>query len=117
MRTEYYKQIAKDIADTAASLGFEVYLAERGTYGFITDGKCVVGFDADRVGPASLSGNHYPPSKDHGTGWIMGDYAGEVSIKNAMQARSPYGKKLTTPEQYLEMYQSSSKFAKVNTPA
>ena len=113
MKIEYYKQIAKEIAETATSIGFDAYLAERGTYGFITDGERVVSFDADRVGPASLSGNHYPPCRQYGTGWAIGDYAGGISIKNAMEQRSPYGKKLTTPDQYLAMYQNSSRFAKL----
>lgn len=108
---EYQKRIAMEFARDCKQKGFDAYLAARGTYGFITDGKRVVSFQMD-LG-LSLSGN-YKPSRNSGNGWRMED---GISIEEAMTTDAPRWANVnpvyTTPADYLAMYQKSSQYAKL----
>lgn len=103
------------------NLGFSVYIAKEGTgsYGFITDDKRerVLSFSIDRS-VESLSGNYGPPSISCGTGWRMDTLPSDLKtaedVKKALYAQPPRycqgWEYFTTVEQYLKMYQSSSKY-------
>lgn len=100
-----------DFALDCKQKGFDAYLAKRGTYGFITDGKRVVSFQVDLS--LSLSGN-YKPSRISGTGWKMED---GISIEEAMTTDAPRWANAnpvyTTPEEHLATYQKSSQYVKI----
>ena len=107
-------------ADRIKSLGFRVFVAERGDYGFITDkaGSRVMSFDSD----GSLSGQYGPPSKESGTGWRMVEQIGDLQtaeqVDHALNTRPPAfaGKGwryLTNLTQYLAAYDESSRFGEV----
>jgi hypothetical protein len=109
---DYKERITLDFAHECKKNGFDVYIAERGTYGFYTNGERVVSFSLDLV--LSLSGN-YEPSRESGTGWRMAD---GIGIKDAMAANAPKWTKnknpiYTTPKKYLKTYQPSSKFTQI----
>jgi len=103
------------------TLGFRVYLAERGYYGYITeDGSRVLSFSFSDCG--SLSGNYGPPTSACGTGWRMDTHPSDLRAKQdvhaALYASPPLWirgqwKYLTSEKQYLAMYQESSKFKEV----
>ncbi len=119
---------ATNFAHFIKGLGFRVFLAERKDYGFITDadGGRVLSFSFNDW---SLSGNYGPPSRASGTGWRMDGTPGALrtaaDVKKALNAMPPPfcqradGDKrdgwryLTTVDQYLQMYGSSSKFKEV----
>lgn len=107
---EYQKRIAMEFAKDCKQKGFDAYLAARGTYGFITDGKRVVSFQMDLS--LSLSGN-YKPGRS-GTGWRMED---GISIEEAMTTDAPRWANVnpvyTTPEEHLATYQESSQYVKI----
>jgi hypothetical protein len=109
---DYEANTALEFAHECKAKGFDAYLAEKGTYGFYTDGVRVVCFAMDLN--LCLSGN-YEPSREFGTGWRMDDGTG---IEKAIRANAPSWTKndkpiYTTPEKYLERYQSSSRFTKI----
>jgi hypothetical protein len=102
-------------------MGFTVYIAKAGTYGFITDAteSRVLSFSFNDGG--SLSGNYGPPSTESGTGWRMdGGPHGLTSpekVRDALYEQVPgfAGKGwryLTTVIQYLTEYGKSSQFTK-----
>src|SRR5687768_14168584 len=64
---------ATDFAHRVKRLGFRVFLASSGTYGFITDdaGSRVLTFSFTDVGGPTLSGNYGPPSQKSGTSWRL----------------------------------------------
>jgi hypothetical protein len=116
----YQQNEATEFALRITALGFKVYLAERGTYGFITDdtGERVLSFQFTDGG--SLGGNYGPPSKESGTGWRI-DGTGPYDLKTAEQVRAALyatapgwcgkgWKNYTTAEQELETYGASSGF-------
>ena len=115
---EYQKRIAMEFAKDCKQKGFDAYLAARGTYGFITDGKRVVSFQVDFS--LSLSGNYkplsgnYKPSRNIGTGWRMDD---GISIEEAMTTDAPRWANVspvyTTPAEHLATYQKSSEYVKL----
>jgi hypothetical protein len=108
---EYKKRIATEFANDCKQKGFDAYLAKRGTYGFISDGKRVISFQVDLI--LSLSGN-YTPSIISGTGWKMKN---GISIEEAMTTDAPRWANTnpvyTTPDEYLAMYQKSSEYVKL----
>ena len=109
-------------ADHISRLGFTVYIAKSGTYGFITDDAAnrVLSFGFNDGG--SLSGNYGPPSTQCGTGWRMDKGPHSLTtaeaVREALYANPPdwlRGKGwryLSTVEQYLQLYGSSSQFTK-----
>lgn len=103
------------------SFGFSVYIAEAGTYGFITDDSKsrVLSFSFNDGG--SLSGNYGPPSHESGAGWRMNGSPYSLRTKDdvteALYALAPAfaGKGwryLSTVDQYLAQYGASSRFEK-----
>jgi hypothetical protein len=112
--TDWKKRAAMEFAIAAKEKGFAAYIAERGNYGFYTNGEKVVSFQLDLF--LSLSGN-YKASRESGTGWRITDNAGFEHIEPAINASAPHWANkspiYTTPEKYLEAYQSSSNFTQI----
>ena len=112
-------------AERVSQMGFTVYIAKAGTYGFITDdsGSRVLSFSFN--GSCSLSGNYGPPSTQSGTGWIM-DRDDPYSLTTAEETREalyeqpPHWARrngvgwryLSNVAQYLQQYGPSSQFTK-----
>ena len=117
------REEAARFAGFIKGLGFTVYLAEAGSYGFITDysRRRVLSFSLNDGG--SLSGNYGPPSQESGTGWRMKraphDLKTAADVEEALYALPDVricGKGwryLSTVEHYLSAYGSSSKFREV----
>ena len=117
----YRKQEAAAFAARIHAMGFAVYLAESGEYGFITDEteSRVLSFSFG-IGSPNLGGNYGPPSRESGTGWRMDTTPGALrtayDVKAALYAGPPDWlrgrgwKYLSTVEQYRAEYQRSSKF-------
>lgn len=111
-------------AERITHIGFTVYLAESGFYGFITDNteNRVLSFSFNDG--TSLSGNYGPPSTQSGTGWRMDIQPHELisaeQVTKALYASPPDFTRrggigwryLSTVKQYLDAYGSSSKFTK-----
>lgn len=123
MTNRNYRQTAADeFAARIKALGFRVFLAERGEYGFITDdeGSRVLSFSFTDGG--NLGGNYGPASRESGTGWRMDETPQSLTtaerVKRALYAHPPMWcgkgwKHLTTLEQYLAMYGTSSRYAEL----
>ncbi len=108
-------------ARRVTGLGFRVYVAKAGTYGFITDDteSRVLSFS---IADDSLSGNYGPPSIQSGTGWGMDKHPSSLTtaeeVREALYVNPPEwtlrkGKGwryLSTVAQYLSQYGSSSQF-------
>lgn len=118
------QQAASDFAQRIRNLGFRVWIAERGTYGFISDesGERVLSFSIEDGG--SLGGNYGPPSKESGTGWRLEQNLANLQtafdVNKALTDRPPSycgkgWKYLTTVTQYLKSYAASSNFAEVES--
>ncbi len=109
-------------ADRISRMGFVVYIAKSGAYGFITDDTAsrVLSFSFNDDG--SLGGNYGPPSRQSGTGWRMDEspynLATADDVRKALYASPPdwlRGKGwryLSTVAQYLQQYDKSSQFTK-----
>ena len=115
----YKQEQTTELAARIKALGFRVFVAERGEYGFITDaeGSRVLSFGFSDGG--SLGGNYGPPSKESGTGWRMDrtpyDLKTAADVSAALYAPAPAftGKgwrRYTTLEQHLQQYGSSSRY-------
>ena len=131
---------AREFAHFVKGLGFRAFVAASGSHGFITDreGTRVLSFQFSDGG--SLGGNYGPPSQESGTGWRMNgspwDLKTAADVKEALYATPPDWtrrgsdrchtcgreheggsrggwKYLTTLEQHLAMYGSSSKYEEV----
>jgi hypothetical protein len=124
------QQSASDFAHFVKGLGFRVFLAGSGDYGFITDteGSRVLSFSF--TGGSSLSGNYGPPSRACGTGWQSSFDAWNIKtaddVSRALYENPPSfcpraqpGKPesgwqyFTTLEQHLSQYGSSSKYREI----
>lgn len=125
---------AREFAQFIKGLGFRAFVAANdGTrgYGFITDaeGSRVLSFS---MGDGTLSGNYGPPSRTSGTGWQLNGSLWSLKtaedVRQALYAPPPDWcrraspqargdndgwKYLTTLEQHLGMYGSSSKYEEV----
>ena len=107
-------------AGRISQMGFTVYVAKSGDYGFITDDKASRVLSFSFTDGGSLSGNYGPPSTQSGTGWRM--VKGPDSLKTADDVREALyasppdwlrGKGwryLSTVAQYLQHYGPSSQF-------
>lgn len=118
----YVTDAAKEFAERIKGLGFKVYLAKKGTYGFITDDSAarVLSFSLNDNG--SLGGNYRPPSSESGTGWrldkTLSDMRTVHDVREALYTHPPLfcgrgWKHLSTVAQYLAQYGSSSQFEEV----
>lgn len=117
-----YRDEARAFAERVKALGFVVYMAESGTYGFVTDASesRVLSFGLDMG--ASLSGNYGPPSTTSGTGWRMDKTPNMLrtaaDVQKALYAHPPVWcgngwKYLSTVKQYLAHYGASSRFVRI----
>ena len=106
----------------ATACGFEVWLAESGTYGFITNGDRVLSFECHRYRGIKVSGN-YAASRLYGTGWVIEDEIDDSTvtghdIKTWLHAPAPGWANLnpvyTTRDQHLARYGASSKYRMVS---
>lgn len=109
-------------ASRIAQMGFAVYIAKSGTYGFITDASesRVLSFSFADLS-ASLSGNYGPPSRESGTGWRMDEsplsLTSAAKVHEALYAQPPSWsrggwKRLTTVAEHLAHYGPSSQFTR-----
>lgn len=113
----------QDFVNRIKSFGFTVYLAERGTYGFITDdsNSRILAFSFTDGG--NLGGAYGPPSKSSGTGWRMDKKPESLTsveaINDALYATAPPWtsrngpkgwERYSTVADYLALYGSSSRF-------
>ena len=124
---ETIKTETRKFARRITDLGFVVYIAESGTYGFITDAaeSRVLSFSFNDCG--SLSGNYGPASTQSGTGWRMdkGPHALATAedVKETLYANPPDWlrgrgwKYLSSVAQYLQQYGASSRFTKFDALA
>lgn len=80
-------------AGTVKGLGFRVWLAKCGTYGFISDASesRVLSFGFRDGG--SLGGNYGPPSQESGTGWRLNgapwDLKTAADVRAALYMEAP----------------------------
>ncbi len=113
---------ARDFARFIKGLGFTVYLAIDGTYGFITDDTAdrVLSFSFTDGG--TLSGNYGPPSAKSGTGWRLAqaphDLRTREDVRRALYESPPAWcgdgwKRYTSVEQHMKLYGDSSEFTPV----
>jgi len=97
-----------------------VFLAEKGTYGFYTDqdGGSMVSFQCD-LGEITFSGNYITSDpRKTGSGWQMGpiesgNYAMVLKATPPSWAVNGATWRLTTVEEHLKNYQSSSRYTEV----
>ena len=123
---ELIKEAIFIFAEVVKLMGYRVFIAERGTYGFFTDqeGTRVVSFE-ETYGNIKLSGNYVTDNpKSSGTGWYIDAVRPDVSLKdtidNAFNA-SPFPGAIqhcgtwryTTLEEHLKNYQSSSRYKEI----
>lgn len=123
MGYQYSRDQALAFARRIKEMGFTVYLAKAGHYGFITDDteSRVLSFAFD--GPHdSLGGNYGPPSHESGIGWRLADAPEHLTtperVKAALYATPGLycgrgWRYLSTVGQYLGAYGPSSQFAKL----
>lgn len=115
----YTQERAAQFAGFIRGLGFTVYMAKSGTYGFITDAteSRVLSFSMTDGG--SLSGNYGPPSRESGTGWRLEQHPADLKtaedVKKALYETPPPfcgrgWKKFTTVADHLKEYGPSSAY-------
>lgn len=84
---------AGEFAHFIKGLGFRVWLAKSGSYGFISDGKAERVLSFSFTDGGSLGGNYGPPSKESGTGWRMDatlfDLRTAADVRRALYAEAP----------------------------
>jgi hypothetical protein len=118
----YQQDAAREFAARIKALGFHVYVAERGHYGFIADDTetRVLSFGFSDGG--SLGGNYGPPSTESGTGWQMDAHPSSLQtaedVRRALYAPAPPfcgggWKRYTTVARHLAMYGASSRYEKI----
>ena len=120
---------AHDFAARIKALGFVVYLAASGHYGFISDdtGERVLSFSFGGV-EDTLSGNYGPPSRESGTGWRMNECPQGLrtaeDVRRVLYAMPPDWcrratdmrggwRRMTTLEEHLKQYGPSSKYRQI----
>jgi hypothetical protein len=116
------KTQASNFAHFVKGLGFTVYLAKAGTYGFITDdtGERVLSFSF--TDGASLCGNYGPPSQKSGTGWCLDkaphQLQTQADVKRALYEHAPQWcgdgwTRYTSVEEHIKLYGNSSEYRKL----
>lgn len=123
MRLQVEQQWTLDFAAFALANGYRVFIASNGNYGFITnnEGNRVVCFQTCGL-ECTLSGNYRPLSvgsgRTTGSGWRISDElpttkeALDKAFNQAPPTWATCGHKvcMTTMEQHLSRYDSSSKY-------
>jgi len=115
---KYEQDIIDEVVAQAKGEGLLVFLAERGTYGFITNdtGSSVVCFQVD-LGIVSFSGNYI--SHNSGTGWQICKGMPSAGLADLLTHGAPQwatrgeAVKRTTLAHHLKIYQSSSRYTEV----
>ena len=116
----YDQKVTREEAQRIRNIGYRVFIAKGGTYGFYTDKKMekVVSFCYD-LGAIVYSGNYKSnDGRRCGNGWRLSNEENYQSMYNALPPQwavgnAPY--KLKTVKQYLKEYQRSSKFKELKT--
>lgn len=114
---------AATFASFIKGLGFRVFVAKAGHYGFITDTDGTRVLSWSFSDSSSLSGNYGPPSHESGTGWRLAqsphDLKSADDVRAALYA-TPDPRQcgrgwryFTTLQQHLSMYGDSSKYREV----
>lgn len=115
---------AHEFAYRVKAMGFAVYIAAGGHYGFISDetGARVLSFSFAGV-EDTLSGNYGPPSRESGTGWRMDQRPQSLrtaeDVRAALYASPPQWcqratdtrggwRRMTTLDEHLKQYGKSS---------
>ena len=90
----YRRDAALSFAHHVKGLGFTVYLAKSGEYGFITDDARTRVLDFSFTDGGSLSGTYGPPSQKSGTGWRLEqdphDLKTAADVRRALYASPPH---------------------------
>lgn len=115
---DWPKTEALRIAREAIAEGFRAYIAEKGNYGFFTDGARVVSFQVDHF-DTRYTGNYRTSNpKNTGTGWELGSGNGYADMLNQSPPRwAHHGAswRYTTPAEHLAAYGPSSKYQEVTS--
>lgn len=115
--SDYQKETVLEFAQKATKQGVRVFIAEKGTYGFITNqnGDRIVSFGFDLC-CLVFSGNYKTNNpKQTGKGWRI-EHVDLLNIPNLLKEYPPYWSvgdskwEFTTLDQHLKMYQNSSKY-------
>jgi hypothetical protein len=118
----YRQEQAAQFAGFVKGLGFRVYVAKSGDYGFITDDteSRVLSWSVNDGG--KLSGNYGPRSFESGTGWVISEGLDRIKTADDVRGllycgpRFDCGKgwnRFTTVAEYLDQYQHSSHFVQI----
>lgn len=115
MSYELDRQIIKETAEQTTKQGYRFFIAESGTYGFITDGQKVVSVGIEYFAP-TFSGNYVTDNpRQCGQGWRL-EYSGAFNCAELLAQNAPrwatQGAKwrYKTLTEYLAQYQASSRF-------
>lgn len=116
------QQTASEFAGFIKGLGFKVYLAAVGTYGFITDATEARVLSFSFTDGGSLGGNYGPPSTTSGTGWRLDQSPWQLKtaddVRGALYATAPQWvgkgwKRYSTVADQLAQYGTSSKYREI----
>ena len=113
----WQQQAIIEIAEQIRDKSFRVFIAESGTHGFYTNltGTRIVSFQMSLEG-ITYTGNYKSSQpRQCGSGWRLDSDSimGMFSQLPPRWATGGHSYKLTTLEQHLETYQSSSKYTEV----
>lgn len=111
MKYDSKKECIKELTAMILKEGLRVFIAERGTYGFYTNatGDRIVSFDIDLT---ILFHGQYK-SHDNGDGWRICEGIPD-NFAALLRTPSPFSMiKYTTLDEYLAVYQTSSKFKEI----
>lgn len=122
---QHTRDAAIAFAHFIKGLGFRVYLAKAGTYGFITDNTEARVLTFSFTDGGSLSGTYSPPSTQSGTGWRMDGHPSDLrtadQVRAALNASPPPWawagrgwKRPSTVADYLALYGASSEFKTID---
>lgn len=116
-----YESETEAFAKRIEAMGFIVYIARQGPYGFVTDATQTRVLSFSFTDGGRLGGNYLPPSTTSGTGWRMDLRPHHLTtpeqVRDALYGLPPgwVGKGwryLSTVAQYLERYDESSHFVR-----
>lgn len=111
MKLNYKQKMVSKLVAMIQKENLRVFVAERGDYGFYTDakGKRVVSFQLDPC--LNFSGKY--KSLHNGTSWRIIEGLPD-DFTNLLKTNSPFEFiRYATLDEYLNMYQKSSKFKEV----
>ena len=122
-RAEINKENCIELANKIKSFGYDVYIAEKGTYGFFTNGERLVSFQIDYFW-FNFSSNH--KSKGFGSGarltndedciqykiedWCTNEFLNKLLNSQQYRGNGGYFISWTTLKEHMDFYNSSSKY-------